>query len=574
MNSRNGGNRLLKNCSAALVLTALMAGAARAQVLLLDNFDDTNGPIASQGDGIVDTSEYRAPFGGADFTGRTLFRNALPAENVSTTASGSTDGKVAVLELSTNNPLDPTNASFYGTDLLTKRNYALGGGLRMTTRMRVDAATAAQGGMVAAPFLYEVTRENPPGTLVRDEIDHELITNNSAGPTDNTFTNVWNDGSFASAGSGQTIANPTGFDISQFHDYRTDWTPGSVKWYIDNTLVRTVTGGDVPNDPMQAHWNFWAPDNTFAAAYNAGLTPTGAPGTTYRVELDKVQVERLNTTLGPNLLVDPSFESQTQAAGGIGGWQLFNNAGYDGIQLAAQDGDVSLKVYGPFHSSTDASGAFQNVPASPGQEFEGSVWAQAPSFDPILGRQNYTTITMQFCDASNQVIGSVNFSPGANQQETAIFDGRDTNMIQDEWVQYSVDGVAPAGTAYARINLFFIQLAHDGNTVDPGAAWFDNAELRQIMNNAPVENADFNGDGKVDGADFIIWQRNSGANGGHATGDANNDGAVNAADLAIWKSHFGGAFAAAAAGAVPEPASWLLTLAGCAALAASRRRPA
>jgi hypothetical protein len=564
---------MVKSC-AALALTLGMAGASRAQTLLLDNFDDTAGPAASQGDGIVDTSEYRAPFGGdGDFVGRTQFRFSLPAENVTTSAAGSTDGKVAVLELSTNNPLDATNMSFLGTDLITKRNYAVGGGLRMTTRMRVDAATAAKGGMVAAPFMYNVTRQNPPGTLVRDEIDHELITNNSAGPTDNTFTNIWNDGNFASGGSGQTISNPVGFDISAFHDYRTDWTPTSVKWYIDNALVRTVTGSDVPDDPMRAHWNFWAPDNTFTAAYNAGLTPTAAPGTTYRVEVDKVQVDRLNTTLGPNLLVDPSFENQTRAGTGIGGWSLFpppefsQSVSYDSAQLVAQDGSASLKVFGPFHGSTDASGAYQNVPAAPGQQFEGSIWAQAPSFDPIKGTQNYATLTLQFCNSSNQVIGSVNFSPGTNQQETAIYDGRDANMIEDNWVQYFVDGVAPTGTAFARINLFFIQQANEG-----GAVWFDNAELRLLTNNAPAANADFNSDGKVDGADLLIWQRSLNSGTTRATGDANGDGAVNAADLAVWKSHFGLASSTGAAAAVPEPTAWLLSLAVCGGLALGRRR--
>ncbi len=143
----------------------------------------------------------------------------------------------------------------------------------MTVRMRVQAGTP--GGIVAAPFLYDTQRENPPGTLVRDEIDHEILTNNAqtAGP-DNTLTNVWNDGNSASPGAPVTISNPAGFDVTQFHDYRTDWTPTSVKWYIDNSLVPTETSV-VPDDPMRAHINFWAPDSNFAAAYNAALQPIG-----------------------------------------------------------------------------------------------------------------------------------------------------------------------------------------------------------------------------------------------------------------------------------------------------------
>lgn len=57
--------------------------------------------------------------------------------------------------------------------------------------------------------------------------------------------------------------------------------------------------------------------------------------------------------------------------------------------------------------------------------------------------------------------------------------------------------------------------------------------------NLPNPNADFDGDYDVDGADFLIWQRNAGANGTLAQGDANEDGRVNDADLAVWKAQFG-----------------------------------
>jgi hypothetical protein len=87
-------------------------------------------------------------------------------------------------------------------------------------------------------------------------------------------------------------------------------------------------------------------------------------------------------------------------------------------------------------------------------------------------------------------------------------------------------------------------------------------------------NGDFNGDGTVDGADFLIWQRGFGLSGqpDGTTGDANADGNVNAADLAIWESRFGGAPAVASVGAVPEPASLAMLAAGALALAGVRSR--
>jgi hypothetical protein len=66
--------------------------------------------------------------------------------------------------------------------------------------------------------------------------------------------------------------------------------------------------------------------------------------------------------------------------------------------------------------------------------------------------------------------------------------------------------------------------------------------------------ADFNLDGRVDGADFLQWQRGLGITSGalRANGDANADGAVNGVDLTIWRGQFG-ATSPSAVIAVPEP---------------------
>jgi hypothetical protein len=71
---------------------------------------------------------------------------------------------------------------------------------------------------------------------------------------------------------------------------------------------------------------------------------------------------------------------------------------------------------------------------------------------------------------------------------------------------------------------------------------------------------DFNVDGRVDGADFLVWQRGVGTT-------------HNAATLATWKANFGAGATEGAAGAVPEPASIALaTLAVGCVLSVGRRR--
>lgn len=89
------------------------------------------------------------------------------------------------------------------------------------------------------------------------------------------------------------------------------------------------------------------------------------------------------------------------------------------------------------------------------------------------------------------------------------------------------------------------------------------------------DDADFNADGIVDGADFLIWQRNAGTGSSLSEGDANGDSQVDAVDLAVWQGQYGLASASGQATAVPEPggASALCLGALCyLALARSKRR--
>ena len=66
---------------------------------------------------------------------------------------------------------------------------------------------------------------------------------------------------------------------------------------------------------------------------------------------------------------------------------------------------------------------------------------------------------------------------------------------------------------------------------------------------------DFDGDGDVDGNDFLAWQANP-----------------SVGDLATWQANFGNTGAVASVGAVPEPASLVLVLMGGVALLTTRRR--
>lgn len=85
---------------------------------------------------------------------------------------------------------------------------------------------------------------------------------------------------------------------------------------------------------------------------------------------------------------------------------------------------------------------------------------------------------------------------------------------------------------------------------------------------------DYNGDARVDGADFLLWQRSFNASVTPGTGaDGSGNGVVDAADLALWKNNFGtSGGATSAAAAVPEPASLALGMAAVAMTCVAARR--
>jgi len=80
--------------------------------------------------------------------------------------------------------------------------------------------------------------------------------------------------------------------------------------------------------------------------------------------------------------------------------------------------------------------------------------------------------------------------------------------------------------------------------------------------NIPEPNADFDGNGIVDGHDFLKWQR----------GESPNP--LSQSDLALWESQYGGPPPVSAVSAVPEPTTYALALAALCLAMSSRRSQA
>jgi GH35 family endo-1,4-beta-xylanase len=89
-----------------------------------------------------------------------------------------------------------------------------------------------------------------------------------------------------------------------------------------------------------------------------------------------------------------------------------------------------------------------------------------------------------------------------------------------------------------------------------------------------VSPGDFNADGEVDAADYVVWRQSHGSS-TNLRADGNGDGSIDDADYAVWRAHFGTTYGGAMLGiiAIPEPSSALTLFVGtCAVCHCSRWR--
>jgi hypothetical protein len=78
----------------------------------------------------------------------------------------------------------------------------------------------------------------------------------------------------------------------------------------------------------------------------------------------------------------------------------------------------------------------------------------------------------------------------------------------------------------------------------------------------PALAGDYNANGVVDAADYIVWRKTLGQNGIGLAADGNGDTVVDQADFTVWRSNFGAVLGSGAGVAVnvPEPESLLFML--------------
>ncbi len=99
------------------------------------------------------------------------------------------------------------------------------------------------------------------------------------------------------------------------------------------------------------------------------------------------------------------------------------------------------------------------------------------------------------------------------------------NQFVDAW-----DGVFSTHSSLQNIFQF-------GSSTQAGFGVMNYRSVAFAIIDPPAAQGDYNGDGRVDAADYTVWRDNLGRS--FAQADGNGDGTVNQADYSVWRTNFG-----------------------------------
>jgi beta-glucanase (GH16 family) len=336
---------------------------------------------------------------------------------------------------------------------------------------------------------------------------------------------------------------------SGFHTYAVDWDATKIRFFVDDVHHYTVYDADVgvfiskQTAPMQMTLNT-AVGGDFLGAHQPDATTVWPQ----QFLIDYVRVYERNDA--PLRLRNGGFDANE---GSLAGWTVFgsrlNTNNVSVHNEALESGVASLKLFGQSTASTNYSGVSQGITVTGGDEVRATVDAFIRSQDSISGTGNTVQLKIEFY---NDFGGKYGTPSMLGEFSETIADGSTPNNL---WRPHELTAIAPAGAVEARVALVFIQPSRES-----GAVHFDNVTFRNL---SLPDVADANGDGSVDGSDFLIWQRSVGKPdaAGPADGDFNFDGVVDEVDLDVWKAQSAPPPADQGASLLaPEPSAAAITL--------------
>lgn len=144
-------------------------------------------------------------------------------------------------------PLPKGDRQYRCGEIQTRAAYGYG---TYEARMKTPSGS----GLNAAFFTYIGAQQGKP----HDEIDFEVLLRNTAQVDTTTFVNGKSGDGTVGSGKSHTLPGPSDAD---FITYAFTWEPGSLRFYLDGELVRTMNDPKtIPTNPQRIFFSLWGSD--------------------------------------------------------------------------------------------------------------------------------------------------------------------------------------------------------------------------------------------------------------------------------------------------------------------------
>lgn len=249
---------------------------------------------------------------------------------------------------------------------------------------------------------------------------------------------------------------------------------------------------------------------------------------------------------------------------------LPGQSGAQGMWLAAF---ANTTEYEPDVITVDGSMS-QTVTGTAGGDYTFSAWsAWENNYSGGLDPSVQTLMKMEFLDGSDVVIGAPlvldllrgpdGILPGdpGDSNDGQINDADVGPITESDWRQFSLNGIAPDGTEFVRITAggFGMFNTFPSGSDTSQSAFFDDFSLIEVLPGVP---GDYNDDGKVDAADYVVFRKFVGQT-STLPNDPDVGTTVGADQYNTWTENFGEMLMGSGGSsdsAVPEPACCLLVV--------------
>jgi beta-glucanase (GH16 family) len=248
------------------------------------------------------------------------------------------------------------------------------------------------------------------------------------------MTYHWGTSSNHMLDSGSTwVSNPS----TAFHLYAMEWAPGVVRWYIDGVLVKTHTGSDVTNIPMQLYIN---------TALGGDWPGSVAASTVFpqTLDVDYVRVYVASSGSGSGDTTNPTV-SLTSPTGGatLGGTVTLSASASDNVGVAGVWFTLDGTTIGSTDTSAPYSLAWNTTGSSNGSHVLRAV-ARDAAGNTAMSSPVTVTINNSTADTTPPSVSVTAPSNSATVSGAVTVRASASDNVGVASVQFTLDGVALA----------------------------------------------------------------------------------------------------------------------------------